>query len=180
MTDTDIFKKDLFRYYGGKESIRRRLLRPLDLKYLYYFRKASEKRGIFYPYYKWMVRRLSDKTHIQIPVGTQIGEGLFLGHIGRVIVNQDAVIGRNVNLGTGVTIGQENRGKRKGCPVIGNEVWIGTNAVVVGNITIGDDVLIAPLAYVNFDVPSHSIVVGNPGRIITVTDATGEYINRKV
>lgn len=174
------FEKDLFRYYGGKESLRRRLLRPLDLCYLYYFRKASEKKGLFYAYYKWKVRQLSDRTGIQIPVGTEIGEGLFIGHIGRVIVNEKVKIGRNVNLATGVTLGQENRGKRKGCPIIGDDVWIGTNAVIVGNVTIGNDVLIAPLTYVNFDVPSHSVVIGNPGKIISQENATEGYINRKV
>ena len=67
------------------------------------------------------------------------------------------MIGKNINIATGVTVGQKNRGERKGCPIIGDNVWIGTNSVIVGNITIGTDVLIAPLAYVNFDVPDHSI-----------------------
>ena len=90
------------------------------------------------------------------------------------------MLGKNVNIATGVSIGQENRGARKGCPVIGDEVWIGTNAVVVGNINIGNDVLIAPLAYVNFDVPDHSIVLGNPAKIIHRENATEYYIENKV
>lgn len=77
-------------------------------------------------------------------------------------------------------IGQENRGKRKGTPIIGNEVWIGANAVIVGNVKIGNDVLIAPLSYVNFDVPDHSIVVGNPAKIISKEFATKDYINNKI
>ena len=89
-------------------------------------------------------------------------------------------IGKNVNIATGVTIGQENRGKRKGCPTIGDRVWIGTNAVLVGNINIGSDVLIAPLSYVNFDVPDHSIVLGNPARIISRENATASYIEKLV
>ena len=59
-------------------------------------------------------------------------------------------------------------------------MWIGTNAVVVGKITIGDDVLIAPGAFVNFDVPPHSIVVGNPAKIISRENATEKYIENKV
>ena len=85
-----------------------------------------------------------------------------------------------MNIATGVTIGQENRGKRKGCPTIGDRVWIGTNAVLVGNINIGSDVLIAPLSYVNFDVPDHSIVLGNPARIISRENATASYIEKLV
>ena len=90
------------------------------------------------------------------------------------------VLGKNVNIATGVTIGQENRGERKGVPTIKDNVWIGTNAVIVGNVTIGEDVLIAPLTFVNFDVPDHSIVIGNPGKIIPRENATEDYINNKV
>ena len=79
-----------------------------------------------------------------------------------------------------MTIGRENRGKREGSPIVGDCVWIGTNAVVVGKITIGDDVLIAPGAFVNFDVPPHSIVVGNPAKIISRENATEKYIENKV
>ena len=71
----------------------------------------------------------------------------------------------------------ENRGKRKGTPKIGNRVWIGTGSVIVGKITIGDDVLIAPNAYVNCDVPSHSVVLGNPCIIRHKENATENYIN---
>lgn len=65
-------------------------------------------------------------------------------------------------------------------PVIGNEVWIGINAVVVGKITIGDDVMIAPNSYVNCDVPSLSIANSNPYIIKHRENATEGYINRKV
>ena len=63
-------------------------------------------------------------------------------------------------------VGVENRGKRKGIVKIGNNVWIGINSVIVGKIKVGNDVLIAPNCYINFDVPDHSIVIGNPGKII--------------
>lgn len=58
------------------------------------------------------------------------------------------------------------QGKRKGAPVLGDNVVVGDNAIVIGGINIGHDVLIAPGAFVNFDVPSNSIVIGNPGKII--------------
>ena len=56
-------------------------------------------------------------------------------------------------------------------------MWVGSNAVIVGKVTIGDDVLIAPGSYVNCDVPSHSIVLGNPCRIVQRDNATVGYIN---
>ena len=51
---------------------------------------------------------------------------------------------------------------RKGTPVIGDEVWIGINSTIVGNVKIGNDVLISPNSFVNCDIPDHSIVFGNP------------------
>ena len=68
----------------------------------------------------------------------------------------------------------------KGSPTIGNNVWIGVNAAIVGRITIGEDVLIAPNSYVNIDVPSHSIVFGNPCIIKHRKKATEGYINHRV
>ena len=59
-------------------------------------------------------------------------------------------------------------------------MWVGVNATIVGGITVGDDVLIAPGAYVNCNVPSHSIVLGNPCRIFSRENATDSYINRRV
>jgi serine O-acetyltransferase len=76
-------------------------------------------------------------------------------------------LGSNVNLSPGIVIGQTNRGRKQGSPVIGNCVWIGTNAVVVGGINVGNHVMIAPGAYVNFDVPDNAVVVGNPGQIVS-------------
>ena len=60
---------------------------------------------------------------------------------------------------------------------MGNNVFIGINATVVGKISIGNDVLIAPNSYVNVDVPSHSVVIGNPGTIHSKENATYGYVN---
>ncbi len=172
------FKKDLYRYYGESgEAFLKRVFRPLEIKYISVFRKANMCR--FLPLkliYTLRLLCLSHKTQIQIPARTRIGEGLYIGHLGRVIIHPDAILGKNINIATGVTIGMENRGERKGTPTISDNCWIGTNAVIVGNVKVGSDVLIAPLTYVNFDVPDHSIVIGNPGRIIPKENATADYI----
>ena len=178
----NVFKKDMYRYYGnGGEPFLKRVFRPLELKYIAAYRKANGcKFTPLKPFYMLRLKHLSNKTQIQIPARTSIGEGLYIGYLGRVIINPEAKLGKNINLATGVVIGTENRGKRKGSPVIGDNCWIGANAVIVGNITIGSDVLIAPLAYVNFDVPDHSIVIGNPGKIIPREDATADYVCNRV
>lgn len=176
------FSKDLYRYYGDKgESFAQRLLRPVELKYIALFRKAGNCR--FKPlklYYSVKLKLMSYKTHIQIPVRTSIDEGFYIGHSGRVIINPEAKLGKNINLSTGVTIGYENRGKRKGAPTLKGNCWVGANSVIVGNVTIEEDVLIAPLTFVNFDVPSHSVVIGNPAKIIHKENATQDYVCNKV
>lgn len=173
-----VFSKDLYRYYGeGGESLARRMIRPPELRYIALFRKANACK--FRPlklYYTVRLKRMSHKTMIQIPARTQIGEGFYIGHSGRVIINPEAKLGKNMNISTGVVIGRENRGAREGSPTFDGCCWIGANAVIVGNVRIGEDVLIAPLSYVNFDVPPHSIVIGNPARIIHRENATSAYI----
>lgn len=96
------------------------------------------------------------------------------------MVGNEVVIGNNCNLSPNVVIGRTNRGKHMGSPKIGNSVWIGSGAIVVGKISIGDNVLIAPNAYVNFDVPKDSIVLGNPAVVHRSLCATKEYVNNKV
>ena len=176
------FSKDLYRYYGQEgESLTKRLLRPVELKYIALFRKAKACK--FKPlrlYYEVKLKLMSYKTHIQIPARTEIGEGFYIGHSGRVIINPEAKIGKNVNVATGVTIGYENRGARKGAPTLKGNCWVGTNSVIVGNVTIEEDVLIAPLTFVNFDVPAHSIVIGNPAKIIQKENATKDYLQNKI
>ena len=63
--------------------------------------------------------------------------------------------------------GRNPRGKRKGTPVLGDRVYVGAGAVIAGGIQIGNDVLVAPNAFVNFDVPDGSVVLGNPAKVVS-------------
>ena len=150
-------------------------------KFQVYMRKYQESK--FKPIkliYRILFKFTRDKRLNEISINTQIGGGLYMGHANLITINPHTIIGKNVNIHKGVTIGQENRGKRKGTPIIGDSVWIGINSTIVGKIVIGDDVLIAPNSYVNCDVPSHSIVIGNPCKIIPRANATEDYINHKI
>ena len=124
--------------------------------------------------------RYARKYGLEFSANVKIGKGFYLGHPYNITVGEGVVIGDNVNLHKGVTIGVENRGERIGAPVIGNHVYVGVNATIVGKVNIGDDVLIAPGAFVNFDVPSHCVVLGNPGIIHPVENATNGYIRNCV
>jgi serine O-acetyltransferase len=175
-----ILQSDLFRYdqLRGISGLRKAMKYP-GFRFTYFFRKASTT-SKFTPagiLYRILLNKYKYKYGFQIPAGTKIGKGLFIGHFGTIVVNSKAVIGEHCNLSHGITIGQANRGKLMGVPVIGDYVWIGTGAVIVGKITIGSNVLIAPNAYVNFDVPDNAIVIGNPAKIIEKENPTEGYIN---
>lgn len=130
-------------------------------------------------FYRLILYRLSRKYGLEISPEAQIGEGIYLGHPYNITVGEEVILGSNVNLHKGCTIGRVNRGNI-GSPHIGDNVYIGINATVVGNTHIGSDVLIAPNSYVNFDVPDHSVVIGNPAVIHQKENATEGYVCFKV
>ena len=172
-----LIQSDIARGYGKSG-----FGKPVALKYLITWRKAAFY-GKEHPlgiWYRIRLNSLSLKTGIQIPTETKIGKGLFIAHFGTIIINPAVSMGDNINIAPGVVIGKANRGEKKGFPTIGNDVWIGANSVIVGNVKIGDDVLIAPGAYVNVDVPDHSVVIGNPCVIHHRDNATEGYINNRV
>ena len=169
----ELYHADLSRY--------EKALRGYTKRFHFYFRKIQTCNNALLKYwYRFVFSRLTAKRGLEISGKTNIGKGLYLGHVYNITINPRAVIGDNCNIHKGVTIGQENRGPRKGTPKIGNEVWIGVNATVVGNITVGNDVMIAPNAYVNRDIPDHSIVIGNPCVVKHREHATESYINHTV
>lgn len=177
-------QKDFYRENGkwlSKFEMWAKCVNP-NLHFIYILRKAQsyKKKSLAGAFWRFVLRHHQIKYGFQIYPETQIGEGFYLGHWGSLVINPKTKIGINCNIAQGVTIGQQNRGKNTGIPTIGNEVWIGANAVIVGGITIGDNILIAPNSYVNFDVPSNSVVVGNPGKIYPKEDATEGYINNKI
>src|SRR5690606_3762085 len=178
-----ILQQDYYRKTGKYEKVTLwKVFFDPGLLFLYYLRKSQKTSskspmGIFY---RLMLRRYQIKYGFQISAKTKIGGGLYLGHWGTVVVNPKAKIGKNCNLAHGVTIGQTNRGEKSGVHEIGDDVWIGTNAVIVGGVKTGNNVLIAPNTYVNQDVESDSIAVGNPMTIIKNEKATEGYLNNKV
>lgn len=171
------FNLDLPRY--GSSFTKAFLFKPgYRFMVLYrYCNSYSSKSPIGFLIRIWY-RNIQVKYGFQIPHTCKIGIGLFMGHYGNIIINQKSIIGDNCNIAQGVTIGNINKGSKKGSPTIGNEVWIGANSVLVGKITVGNNVLIAPLSYINFDVPDNAIIIGNPGKVVSYK-GSGQYINSK-
>ena len=122
----------------------------------------------------YRARRISQKaarkTGIEIHPGATIGEGLFIDHGHGVVIGETAILGDNVTLYQGVTLGGTGKEQGKRHPTIGNNVLIGAGAKILGSFTIGDNCKIGAGSVVLKDVPSNSTVVGVPGRIIIRND----------
>ncbi len=166
---------ETFRFNG--EKMPRWFKKKSEWKIIELYRKyQANSNNILGKYYRYKLNFQGSETGIDFEGNLNIGKGLIIGHYGRIIINGGTKFGEQIYLTHGVTIGQNRTGKRKGVPTIGNRVRIGTNAIIVGNIIIGNDVVIAPGAFVNFDVPSHSVVIGNPGQIHHKENATDGYL----
>ncbi|GAB3783999.1 serine acetyltransferase [Spirosoma horti] len=148
-------------------SLKGRIVLPL-------FRAASSARQnkliffILLPYlilYRFLVEWV---LGIELPYKTKINRGLVIYHGQSLVVNDGTVIGSNCTLRHCTTIGnkQNSDGSFSKCPIIGNNVDIGAHVCLIGPITIGDNVVIGAGSVVVKDVPSNSVVVGNPAKII--------------
>lgn len=178
-----VLQHDYYRISGKweKNPFLKGFMNP-GFRFIYFLRKSqsSSSKSIIGIVYRFILRHYQLKYGFQISAKTEIGAGFYLGHWGTVVVNPKAKIGKNCNLSHGVTIGQTNRGKNQGVPTIGDNVWIGTNSVIVGNVHVGNNVLIAPLTYVTENIPSNSIAMGNPMQIISNEKSTEGYLNNTI
>jgi serine O-acetyltransferase len=185
LTVRELLRADAYRYCGRSDwrAMLEAYLRHPGFRFTYYLRKVAfysrRKRslGIFaYVYNRLWLHRYRFRYGFDISPLTSIGPGLYIGHFGGVVISPHAVLGANINIAQGVTIGATSRGERVGAPTLQDRVWVGANAILVGKITIGEEALIGPGAYVNFDVPSRAVVLGNPGKIVSDAGSQG-YIN---
>ncbi|MDG2122099.1 MAG: serine acetyltransferase, partial [Verrucomicrobiales bacterium] len=94
------------------------------------------------------LRHFRYRYGIWIPYEVEAGPGLYLGHFGGVIVSPRAKIGRDVNLSHGVTLGKANRGKHQGYPTVGDGVFVGPGAVLVGGVKVGDGAAVGAICVV--------------------------------
>jgi serine O-acetyltransferase len=126
---------------------------------------------------KVLYNHYSIKYGISISTSIKIGCGFYIAHIGGIFVNKSSIIGKNCNITTGVILGQANRGPNKGAPVIGDNVYIGPGAKIVGKVHIGNNVAIGANCVVTKSVPNNAVVVGVPGRVISYKGSK-HYVNR--
>ncbi len=126
--------------------------------------KLYQKRHFFLA--RYISQRGARKTGIEIHPGARIGKGFFIDHGNGVIIGETTVIGDNVTLYQGVTLGGTGKEHGKRHPTIGNNVMISAGAKVLGSFTIGDNSKIGAGSVVLGEVPPNSTVVGVPGRVV--------------
>ena len=142
-----------------------------------YARSHPVLRFLLYPLAKFMWKHDMYKFGLASPYLVDIGPGFFIGHYGGIVVSPAAAIGRDVNLSHGVTLGKANRGRHQGYPTIGDRVYLGPGAKIVGAVRVGADAAVGANCVVTEDVPDHAVVVGIPGRVVSEGGSTGYVEN---
>lgn len=110
-------------------------------------------------------------TNIEIHPGATIGERFFIDHGTGVVIGETTIIGNDVTLYQGVTLGGTGKQSGKRHPTIGNNVVVGAGAKILGSFTIGNNVNIGANAVVLSNIPDNSTVVGIPGRVVKINGA---------
>lgn len=144
---------EVFLYPSFKAIIRHRIAH-----------KLYENRHYFLA--RWYSQRTVRKTGIEIHPGAMIGKGLFIDHGNGVIIGETAIVGDNVTLYQGVTLGGTGKEKGKRHPTIGDNVMISAGAKILGSFTVGENSKIGAGSVVLSEVPPNSTVVGVPGRVV--------------
>ena len=157
--------KEILRIYSGNK---RGLLFIACFRIAHFFTRNLFFRIIGFPFIYLYRVTFNNFLGIDIRETTPIGKNLVIWHGMGLVVHPKTIIGNNVILHQTTTIGNAHSGGP--APIIGDNVYIGCNSVVLGGITIGCDSIIGAGSVVIKDVPPHSVVVGNPAKIIKQND----------
>ena len=174
---------DLYRYTHKKtlKSFLITYIKRRGFKITFYYRICnylynSNSKILLY-IFKIILLNCQDKYNIDIFPKTEIGPGFHISHGFGIVIHSSVKMGKNIDIAQGVTIGLQARGKKKGIPVIGNNVFIGPNATILGGITIGDNVAIGANSVILNDIPDNAVVAGVPGEIISYNGSEGYIVN---
>lgn len=144
---------EVFLYPSFRVILRYRIAHKLYLKGHYFWAR-------------WISQRGARKTGIEIHPGATIGKGLFIDHGSGVIIGETTVIGDNVTLYQGVTLGGTGKEQGKRHPTLEDNVMVSAGAKILGSFTIGENSKIGAGSVVLEEVPPNCTVVGVPGRIV--------------
>ena len=165
-----IFKKEIkaiFERDPAATSFLEVLLTYSSLHALIFYRMGNKLLKMKIPFVPRFISQFAKwMTGIEIHPGATIGNGLFIDHGMGVVIGETSIIGNNVTLFQGVTLGGTGKERGKRHPTLGSNIVVGAGAKILGNVEIGDNVQIGANAVVIKDVPPNSTVVGVPGRIV--------------
>lgn len=180
-----LISSDLYRIVGNMKfsELVRHVLFGESFKYIFwmrtcrYLRQHRVLKFLVYPVARAMLGKYKYKLGISVPFFTEIGSGFYIGHFGGIVVSYNSKIGKNCNISQGVTLGEANRGRNIGYPTIGDNVYIGPGAKIVGAVKVGNNAAIGANCVVTRDVPDNAVVGGSPAKVISYEGSRG-YVNR--
>lgn len=178
-------RSDLYRHTAGFSvpSLLKYLLLHPGFQYAFWMRTCAymaSHAGLrllpSYLFARWILRHYSHKYGIYLPYNTSVGPGLYIAHFGGIYVYHKSRIGSNFTIDQEIVLGKSMRGPHKGAPVIGDNVYVGPGAKIIGNVRIGNHAAIGANSVVTKDVPDHAVAAGVPARVISEAGSTGYVI----
>lgn len=143
-----------------------------SFKVCFYFRttKYFENRNKILFYLLFLIyKRVQIKFGIQLPHKTRVGRGLQFSHYSGIVINPEALIGENFTIFQCVTVGSV---RGKGFPIIGHNCVLFAGSKVIGNVRLGNNVIVAANAVVTKDFPDNAVVAGIPAKVINLNGKT--------
>ena len=140
----------------------------INFRFAFYVNKRKLLKIIFFPYlifhrifFDWILG-------VEINIHAHIGSGFRLFHGQGLVINGDSVIGNNCLFRNGITLGTKlsQKGKLSKAPILGDNVQVGSNTVIIGEVTIGNNVVIGAGSVVVKSFPNNTVIAGNPAKII--------------
>ena len=154
--------------YGGRNFVRVYCRDP-RFRAVALIRIGCTLYGKKFVFRSWLLRSLKNRLALKYGVDTDfnvtIGPGLRIVHLGGIVIHRKSKIGRNLTILNNVTLGQGQRSETN-VPTIGNDVYIGVGAVILGKIAIGDDCVIGAQSFVNSSFAAGDVLAGTPARVL--------------
>lgn len=180
-----LIQTDHHRYHGGLKPLHllKDLLFNRGFKITFCYRLAhfmfSNRWNVALKLFNVYYYHLQSHYCCEIPYAAQIGPGFYFGHVFGTIISAHCILGKNVNMSHGVTLGKIAKGKRSGAPMLGDNVYVAPGAKVIGGIRLGNGTAVGANAVVTRDTPENAVAVGIPAEVISLA-GSADYCIRTV
>ena len=175
---------DKFRYLGESGNVWKAYCQyegfrfSFWLRVCYKMRKRKITKYTLFPFAKIINNHYRYKYGYDIPYSIDIGPGLLIFHIGGIVLSAQKC-GKNLTISQNVTVGMTSHKGVKSFPVIGDNVYLAPGCAVIGNVVIGNNVAVGTNAVVTKSADENSVLIGVPAKTISY-NGSGEYVNNPV